>query len=159
MKNARVLRVALLSVIALGFATPAFAQTPDTATGTFMLVDLANRTITLNRTADGNQFLSVRRETPLYSGGLSGVAVDDYALIIHPDGSINGHGIEPCSPCTIGGRTGSYTATFSLTGTTAHASGRLTFQTASGELAGLHGGGTFEGGASGSYEYKFNFTQ
>lgn len=137
---------------------PPAAEPPSTASGTFTLVNLTSRIITLERTADGNQILSVRHETPLYAGGLSGTAIDDYTLIVHPDGSVNGKGIETCSACTIGGRTGGYSATFALQGTVTQVSGRLTFQTGTGELAGLHGGGGFEGGATGTYTYEFLFS-
>jgi hypothetical protein len=150
--------LAICLTAALGLPGPASAEHPSTASGTFVLVDLASRSITLERTADGNQILSVQHETPLYSGGLSGVAVDNYTLIVHADGSVVGHGTETCSACTIGGRSGAYTAIFTLQGTTAHVSGHLTFQSGSGGLVGLHGGGgTFEGGASGTYSYEFLF--
>jgi hypothetical protein len=149
--------LATIGIAVFALANPVGAEPPTTALGTFSLVDLANRIITLERTADGNQIMSVRHETPLYSGGLNGIAVDDYALIVRADGSVTGQGTETCSACTIGGRTGDYTATFALRGTTAHVSGRLTFQSGSGGLAGLHGGGTFEGGVTGSYAYDFLF--
>ena len=152
------LATAMVSALLLGPASPALADQPTTAAGTFTLVDLASRTVTLERTADGNQFFAVRHETPAYSGGLVGIAIDNYELIVHADGSVNGQGTETCSTCTIGGRTGDYTATFTFQGTTAQIAGHITFQSGAGGLAGLHGGGgTFQGSTSGTYAYQFQF--
>jgi hypothetical protein len=152
------LAMASVGTLVFGLASPALADQPSVATGTFTLVNLASRTTTLEKTVDGNSFSAVSNETPSYSGGLTGVAVDNYELIVHPDGSLNGQGTETCETCTIGGRTGSYTAVFAFQGTAAGVVGRLTFQSATGGLVGLHGGGTFQGTSSGTYAFDFLFS-
>ncbi|HLZ69974.1 MAG TPA: DUF3224 domain-containing protein [Dehalococcoidia bacterium] len=133
------LSLALATALGPGVAGSARADQP-TAAGTWSLLF---RTRTLIGTADGNQFFDVV-ESPAYVGGLTGIAVDTYRLVVHADGSLNAQGIETCAGCTIGGRTGDYTATFSFSAAGSRLNSRLTFQSGSGGLAGLHGGGSFQ---------------
>jgi hypothetical protein len=144
-------------VLSLALTGPARADQP-TASGDWHLV---SHTQTLLRTADGNSFFAVV-ESPLYSGGLSGTAVDTYTLIVHRDGSLNAQGTETCTGCTIGGRTGDYTATFSFSASGTRQESRVTFQGGSGGLAGLHGGGSFQvthltPTVGGTYAYDYHF--
>ena len=145
----------LMLVLGLGATGQARADQP-VATGTFHLI---SRTLTLIKTADGNSFYSVE-EFPAYAGGLVGTADDRYTLIKHADGSFNAQGAETCTGCTIGGRTGDYTAVFAFSKkTSGEQESRLTFTSGSGGLAGLHGGGTFHatGPGVGVYAYAYNF--
>jgi hypothetical protein len=78
--------------------------------------------------------------------------------VVHADGSVSGFGSETCHSCTIGGRTGSFTAVFASRSSGAGISGRETFVRGTGGLAGLHGGGTFEGTPAGNtYSYAYRF--
>lgn len=149
--------LALAAALGFGAAGAARADQP-TATGTW---NLLYRTRTLTGTAGGNQFFDVV-ESPAYVGGLTGVAVDTYALTVHSDGSVNGQGTEVCTGCTIGGRTGDYTATFSFSAHGSRLVSQLTFQGGSGGLAGLHGGGSFvvthtTPVVGGTYAYDYHF--
>ena len=79
--------LAILGATMLALPGPAAAEPPSTASGTFTLVNLTSRIITLERTADGNQILSVRHETPLYAGGLAGTATITHSSFIQTDRS------------------------------------------------------------------------
>ncbi|HEY7295757.1 MAG TPA: hypothetical protein VH916_11995 [Dehalococcoidia bacterium] len=151
------LSLALAVALSLG-ATRAAHADQEVATGTWNLV---SHTQTLIGTAGGNQFFQVV-ESPAYVGGLTGTAVDTYILIVHSDGSLNGHGVETCDGCTIGGRTGDYTATFSFSAAGSQQHSRLTFQGGTGGLTGLHGGGSFvvthtTPTTGGTYSYAYHF--
>ncbi len=147
----------LALLMSLPIASRARAAQP-VATGTWNLI---SHTQTPTGTAGGNQFFSVV-ESPAYVGGLTGIAVDTYTLVVHADGSLNAHGTETCTGCTIDGRTGDYTATFSFSAAGSRQESRLTFQSGSGGLAGLHGGGSFvvthtTPATGGTYAYSFHF--
>ena len=80
-------------------------------------------------------------------------------LVIHSDGTVSGYGIETCHSCTIGGRTGSFTAVFTLHGSATGITGSEKFVSATGGLAGLHGDGRFDAGPAGNtYSYHYRFT-
>lgn len=108
-----------------------------------------SQTQTLVRTADGNSTYSAV-DTLTFTGGIIGAPTDIYTYTVHPNGSITGNGMEVCSLCTIGGRTGSYTQRFSFTATPDFATfqGQFAFVSSGGGLAGLHGEGTFQGAAT-----------
>ena len=92
-----------------------------------------------------------------YDGGLSGVATDTDTLIVHPDGSYSSHGTENCTLCTLGGHRGSFTSSFVFSGSGASYQGALTFTGGTGGLAGLHGGGPFQGDENGNtYSYAYS---
>jgi ketosteroid isomerase-like protein len=94
-----------------------------------------------------------------YTGGLSGVVAATDTIVVHADGSIEAFGSETCDSCTIGGRTGSFTAAFMLHGSTSGIMGTERFLSAAGGLAGLHGGGKFDAGPAGNtYSYRYRFT-
>jgi hypothetical protein len=146
--------VLLLAPISwLGFAAPAAASPPQVATGTFTtLSDL----LTPFRIADGNIFpdevLSLA-----YAGDLTGMATDTDTLVVHSDGSYEGHGTEVGTSVTLGGRTGGFTAAFVFRGSGVPYSGTLIFTGGTGGLAGLHGEGTFQGDAFGNQTYSYRY--
>ncbi len=151
-----VLSAAAVMAVFASFALPGAASPPATATGTFMVL---SEDFAFVRAADGNIFLagslSIR-----YAGGLTGPATDTESFVIYKDGTFRGHGIEVCSSCTIGGRTGGFTAVFEFSGGPEFTefTGRLTFIRGTGGLAGLHGGGTFQGtGGVNTYAYSYRF--
>jgi hypothetical protein len=154
--SSRVIRTVVSStavfVAALaGCAPPAAASRQAVASGSFTSVQTSTTHI---RTAGGDSF-DLLVESLTYVGGLTGVATDTFTAATHADGSWNADGTEVCSSCTIGGRTGSYIAAFSLTVSVAGVvAGHLTFTSGSGELAGLHGEGTF---TAGTYSYNYRF--
>jgi Protein of unknown function (DUF3224) len=138
------------------FAVPAAASTRGRATGTFIFLQ---DTRTPVGEADGSQLLK-EVATISYTGDLTGIASATDKLIVHADGSVNGHGTESCHSCTIGGRTGSFTAHFTFHGSAGQISGRETFIAGTGGLAGLHGGGRFQGSPTGNtYSYHYVFTR
>jgi hypothetical protein len=106
------------------------------------------------RTTGGDSFdLLVTSLTSV--GGVTGVATDTSTVVTHADGSVNADGTEVCGSCTIGGRTGSYIAAYSLTvSVSGVVAGHLTFTSGSGGLAGLHGEGTF---TADTYSYNYRF--
>jgi len=152
-------RMLSATAMALAFsaamAVPAAAHREATATGAFTFL---SDTRTPIRQVDGNLFIHEVASIS-YTGGLTGIADADDIVVVHSDGSVTGYGTETCHSCTIGGRTGSFTAVFAFHGSATGITGRETFVTASGELAGLHGGGPFQGGPAGNtYSYDYRFT-
>ena len=154
--SSRVIRTVVSStavvVAALaGCASPAPASPSAVASGSYTFVQTSKTHV---RTAGGDSFdLFVASVTSV--GGVTGVATDTLTAATHADGSVNAHGTEVCSSCTIGGRTGSYIAAYSFTVSVAGVlAGHLTFTSGSGGLAGLHGEGTFTADTF-SYNYRF----
>jgi hypothetical protein len=96
-----------------------------------------------------------------YIGGLVGAATDTYTFsFVLANGSGAGHGTEVCNSCTIGGRTGGYTAVFNfrVPAGGGNFTGTETFIHGTGGLAGLRGGGSFQGnGAVNTYSYTYHF--
>jgi hypothetical protein len=151
----RVIRAVVSStavVAALAGCAPPTAASPSAvASGSYTSVQTSKTHI---RTAGGDSVdLLVFSVTSV--GGLTGVATDTFTAATHADGSMDANGTEVCSSCTIGGRTGSYIAAFSLTVSVAGVlAGHLTFTSGSGGLAGLHGEGTF---TADTYSYNYRF--
>ena len=136
-------------------AMPATAHGGGTATGAFTFL---SDTKTPIGQADGNTFIHEVASIS-YTGGLTGIADADNIVIVHSDGSVTGYGTETCHSCTIGGRTGSFTAVFAFHGSSTGITGREIFLSASRGLAGLRGGGPFQGSAAGNtYSYDYRFT-
>jgi hypothetical protein len=138
-----------------GSALPAVARPPATATGTYTPTLVSLDTI---RTPDGAQF-NRAVEKDAYTGGLVGTATATYTIRVFKKGSFTGQGREVCDPCTIGGRTGGFIAVFNFRSTADGGfTGHETFLSASGGLAGLHGGGTFDSGeGTDPYSYSYHF--
>ena len=146
---------AMVLAVSAALAIPAAAQRRATATGAFTFLSDTQTPITQ---ADGNRFIHEVASIS-YTGGLTGIVHATDLLVIHNDGSVSGYGIETCNSCTIGGRTGSFTAVFTLHGSATGITGSEKFVSASGGLASLHGGGLFDAGPAGntySYDYRFS---
>ena len=155
-----VLSAAAVAALVAGFGAPAQASTSLVASGSFGFAPIS---VTLVRTV-GNTSVYVTVANVPYSGGLSGTAIDTETDFVGSNGAWAGYGTEVCTSCSLGGRTGGYTAVYVDAGlnyftTGLPAEGYLTFTGGTGELAGLHGGGTFGGNASnpGSYSYNYSF--
>ena len=139
-------------VVALAGCGPPAAATPlAVASGSYTFIQTSTTHI---RTAGGDSFdLQVFSLTLV--GGVAGVATDTQTAVTHADGSINANGTEVCGSCTIGGRTGSYIAAYSVSmSVSGVVAGHLTFTSGSGGLAGLQGEGTFTADRY-SYNYRF----
>jgi hypothetical protein len=154
--SSRVIRTFVSStavvVVALAGCGPPASATPSAvASGSYTFMQTSSTHI---RTAGGDSFdLLVGSVTSI--GGVTGVATDTQTNVTHADGSINANGTEVCDSCTIGGRTGSYTAAYSVTvSVSGVVAGHLTFTSGSGGLAGLHGEGTF---TADRYAYNYRF--
>jgi hypothetical protein len=148
-----------LSVVGVvaGLAVPAAANPPATATGTFTSQELSSDVVRdLN-----NVFFFREVDLVTYTGGLAGAATDTYtARAVFGNDTGGAHGTEVCDSCTIGGRTGSYTAVFNFTEPPGFGSfsGTETFTSAAGGLAGLRGGGSFQSnGTVDTYSYSYHF--
>ena len=145
---------AMVLAVSAALANPAAAHAQRTATGAFAFL---SDTQTPIGQADGNRFIHEVASIS-YTGGLAGVVQATDLLVIHSDGSVDGYGIEACQTCTIGGRTGSFKAVFTLHGSATGITGTEEFVSAAGGLTGLHGGGSFDAGPAGntySYDYRF----
>ena len=155
--------LALMAAGMLGGVAPAAVASPPaagTATGSYTVQILDQTDF---HTAGGNLFFNEVAELN-YNGGLTGIASDTLSWVVHSDGSFNAHATEVCDSCTIGGRTGGYTAVFEFTGsgdefgipdfTTLE--GHQTVIRATGGLAGLHSQGTFN---LDTYSYNYHFTK
>ena len=155
-KALRILSGTAMALMVSGaVAIPAAAHDRGTATGAFTFL---SDTKTPIGEAGGNVFIHEVASIS-YTGGLVGIADADNIVIVHSDGSVTGYGAETCHSCTIGGRTGSFTAVFAFHGSSTGITGREIFLSTSGGLAGLHGGGPFQGGPAGNtYSYDYRFT-
>jgi Domain of unknown function (DUF4440)/Protein of unknown function (DUF3224) len=146
---------AMVLVVSAALAFPAAAQRGATATGAFTFLSDTQTPITH---ADGNTFVHEVASIS-YTGDLTGIVHANDLLIIHSDGSLSGYGTETCESCTIDGRTGSFTAVFTLHGSATGITGTEKFVNAAGGLVGLHGGGPFDAGPAGNaYSYAYRFT-
>lgn len=141
-----------LAVAALAApALPAAAGPPAVAAGTYTFTTTSMVPI---GTAGGNTFFATVLSVT-YFGGVTGNATDTETDVVHKDGSFNVSGTETCDSCTIGGRTGSFVAPYTLTVSVAfQVDGHLTFTTGGGGLAGLHGQGSF---TADTYSYAYGF--
>jgi len=155
-KALRILSGTAMAVMVSGaVAIPAAAHDRGTAAGAFTFL---SDTKTPMGQAGGTQFIHEVASIS-YTGGLTGIADADNIVIIRSDGSVAGYGTETCHACTIGGRTGSFTALFAFHSTSTGVEGNEIFLGGSRGLAGLHGGGPFQGGPAGNtYSYGYRFT-
>jgi Protein of unknown function (DUF3224) len=146
--------MAMALAVSAAIVMPAAAHRAATATGAFTF---ASDTKTPIGQAGGDNFIH-EVASIAYTGGLAGIAHADNIVIVHSDGSVSGYGTETCQSCRLGGRTGSFTALFAFHSTSTGIEGNEVFVGGSGGLAGLHGGGPFQGGPGGntySYDYRF----
>ncbi|MGZ4201293.1 MAG: DUF3224 domain-containing protein [Thermoleophilaceae bacterium] len=156
MRSTRKLVSSTTAVLALSalFAIPASAHPAGVAAGSFSILDDQKTPI---GQVGGNTFVHEVASIQ-YMGGLRGVVTATDTIVVHADQSIQAFGSETCHSCTIGGRTGSFTAVFAFHSTDTGIAGREVFIRGSGGLAGLHGGGTFAGTPAGNtYSYAYRF--
>jgi hypothetical protein len=79
---------------------------------------------------------------------------------LNSDGSFTAHGTTVCTGCTIGGRTGDFTAVTEIRGPSLFfgVRGLATITSASGGLAGLHGTVDFGGSSlAGTDTFSYHF--
>lgn len=147
--------VAMALTVSAALAIPAAADTRGTATGALTFL---SDTKTPIGQAHGNLFIHEDASIS-YTGDLTGIAQASDTVIVHSDGSFIAYGSEVCHSCTIGGRTGTFTAVFAFHGDDSGVTGTEIFVSASGGLAGLQGGGPFSAGPAGAtYSYHYRFT-
>ncbi|MGH9028120.1 MAG: hypothetical protein ACRDV4_00670, partial [Acidimicrobiales bacterium] len=93
---------------------PAPSERPLVATGTYSITSTSLTPInTIGAITDFKQVATV-----VYSGGLKGGVTDTAILVLNnSNGDFHAVGTETCSACTLGGRTGGYTAAFTEQGT------------------------------------------
>jgi hypothetical protein len=144
-------------VAALGlFAATATADQPSSTTSTYTAT--APPDVTDIDTAGPNTFITESVQAR-YDGGVSGPYLITGTVQIKGDGSVFGHGNLVCTGCTIGGRTGDFSAVVNLGGPSlSDLTGQLTITSASGGLAGLHGSSDFAGSAAaGTNTWSYHF--
>jgi hypothetical protein len=150
------LGIPVLAAALVVFATPAGAGPPATARGTYTAT--APPVVTNIRTAGGNTFVT-QLIPAVYAGDLTGRYVLAGTAHVRNDGSFTAHGSLVCTDCTIGGRTGDFTAAINIFGSSLEdAWGTLTVVSASGGLAGLKARADFQGSAAfGTIAYDYGF--
>ena len=82
-------------------------------------------------------------------------------LFEYPDGSFDSFATETCVNCTLGGRTGTFTAQYVIHGNSfTDYTGHLVFTGGTGGLSKLRGGGTFGyNGVTTFYSYNYTFAR
>ena len=150
------LGIPLVAAAVVVFATPASAGSPATATGTYTAT--GPPVVTDVRSAGGNTFVTESLPA-VYTGDFTGPYVLAGTIHFRDDGSFTAHGSLVCSDCTIGGRTGDFTAVINIFGSSlVDAWGTLTVVSASGRLAGLHARADFQGSAAfGTIAFDYHF--
>ena len=132
--------VAAAAAVALVAVGTASASPPIAFSGTF--TNLSSVTTSF-RQADGNTFVS-QTVSVVYAGDFAGPVTEQIDVVIHPDGSSNFKGADVCV-CTVAGRSGTIVLPFSGTGDpSGFLSGRFSIGDGTGDLANLHGVGTFQ---------------
>jgi hypothetical protein len=108
------------------------------------------------RTAGGNTIRTYSAAGCVYSGDITGTFSLDGTRVIHSDGTFVDHGTLVCTGCTVGGRTGNFTAAY------AHdeLDGIITVVSATGGLTALHAQAHFDRNGparAGTYSYRYSF--
>jgi hypothetical protein len=153
MKHHSFVRAGVLATLAAtAVVSTAFAGgAGTTGAGTF--------TFASDYTAAQSKSLNVEISQFTYKGALAGIAVDYGTMSAAADGSFKGSGKEYCAACTIGGKTGAFTAEYTYSGSGVTYRGRLTFTRGYGKLAGLEGGGSFGGNVkTNANTYRYSYT-
>jgi hypothetical protein len=124
-----------------------------TANGTFTI---SNTTYT-NSSQDGQNKIYSYTQHGVNNGDLTGTYIDEETSTLYPDNTSTFSGRATCT-CTVAGKSG--TLMYSITGTSA-ADGSFKGQTfdfqGTGDLANLHGQGTFQGqGSNGTYQGSYS---
>jgi hypothetical protein len=60
----------------------------------------------------GTLAVALRCDAPIVPVQVAGIVTVNELIVVHGDGALDKHGTKTCTSCTIGGRTGSFTATF-----------------------------------------------
>jgi hypothetical protein len=132
--------LAVIAAIALS-AQPAAATAPSTGNGNFTFTSMTG---TSSRAAGPNTIITASA-TGMLSGALAGTFTDELRQVFQADGTSQFHGTLTCV-CTVGGMRGTVVLRFEGSGTGGSAgsvAGQFTVISASGDLEGLHGQGTF----------------
>jgi hypothetical protein len=158
-------KIAIASLLALilmvGAAQPAYASSAGTVSGTYTF---SNGPVTLVQTlGDGSKLYSTVT-TIHYTGQLSGTSTFTNSFIIFTAatsalfGGLTacGAGTEICTDCVLAGISGSYRASAIYEYLGANFRGVLFFNSGTGGLAGITGGGPFQGTrVTNSYSYQY----
>jgi hypothetical protein len=153
--KARALSVAATGAVALVVAGTASASPPIAFSGTF--TNLSSVTTSF-RQADGNTFVG-QIVSVVYAGDFAGPVTEQIDIVIHPDGSSKFKGVDVCA-CTVAGRSGTIVLPFSGTGDpSGFLNGRFSVGDGTGDLATLHGVGTFQSstGMGGPFSGVYHF--
>jgi hypothetical protein len=144
----------LLVLASIVLAPVVYATPPTEGSGDYVVT---SETVTSSRADGGNVFDTVVAHIS-FSGVLSGTSVTDENVTFHPNGKFTGNAIE-----TFGGTANGIPGTivfrdvFAGNSTTGAFEGRFTTIEATGELADLHGEGTFQGATTGTYRASLHF--
>jgi hypothetical protein len=146
----------LVSVAAVvGPGSAAWAGPPAIATGTFDCGPSIT-TIESTHTAGGNTIRTFTAAGCVYAGEVTGTFTLYATRVIHSDGTFVDHGTLVCTGCTIGGRTGDFTAAYAYD----EVDGIVTTMSATGGLTGLHAQAHFERNPpsrSGTISWRYSF--
>ena len=130
------------------------ATTNFTVNGTFTILSRTNISVR----QDGQNKIYSYTQQGVDSGDITGSYTEEETAIVHPDNTASFSGTSTCT-CTIAGKSG--TLTYPYTGTTsANGSfqGQILDGHGTGDLAKLHGQGTFQGqGTHGTYSSQLHF--
>lgn len=153
--------VCLLIIMAVVlFPVAAYASPPTAASGT---LENAVSVPGDMRVAGGNIIITETEYAEIH-GTMEGDYILEFRAVIHSNGKLNMYGISTIDQCTVNGNTG--TIIMSLTGTGVMSSpvsgalqGEWVIIKGTGELANLHGQGTFTVGVGvgGTYSGKIHF--
>lgn len=138
-----------------GLAVPASATEPTTGGGAFTLVSAVT---TGSQSADGNLFIK-QIQTYDDTGVLTGVETDLVKIVFHPDGTFNATG-DVHFAGMVASRTGTLELQFETTGNAVSLQGQLQTLSGTGELANLHGLGSFVASSTtfaGTYTFQYHF--
>jgi hypothetical protein len=143
----------MLVGVLVGFAPRADASAiTGTATGTVTVTNVQQTVIGHH----GGDTYYYETFTATYNGGLSGTTLNWDVYIRHSNGVLTTQvGYQSCASCTIGGRTGGYTAEWNFLGSDTNGITDLIITRGFGGLTGLVGGGIFLSNATGSYTMTY----
>jgi len=146
---------ALVCALSLSGSPGALADQPTQISGTYAVTSFQVQSVTLV----GTNINIVVDESGILAGDIQGnwFWQPDGIGLGHFLGNLGpSHGTFACSPCTIGNKTGSFTAV-EASGT-GQSTILFTITAGFGGLAGLHGTLTSAGGATGTYVGMISFT-
>jgi hypothetical protein len=152
----RVLALAVASLATMGLASTALATAPATGTGGFAPV---GPPVTISsRSADGNTIVT-QIQTFNDTGVISGTETDKVTFTFHADGTFTLRA-DVAFTGTVAGQPGTLTQRFQGTGNPVSFQGQIETLSGTGDLANLHGEGTFQGSPTtgvGTYVFHYHF--